>query len=774
MARPQNLQPGELNTSARPVDVFLRPMEQQLAKPAAPAAFSNNPQGVQTVNTGGTTYVQGSNNYALLAEALVPFTKNAVSVAQSAGLAFADWRMDQGEAEAYEAQQRALVKVDESTEVAQLQRAAATRNVAAKDPQAGALMNFLDPYKQIGYERGLVKLAAQEFSMGLPGYVQSRGGEINYLGEDQGFGALQKINADYTRQITQKYKIDSGSPGFQKYFLPATTKASESVANALAQDRVKFLDEQVPKQTAAQLKLIIGNANSSGQIEYNGYTYSIKDNPQQFASALRLRLAQVMQQSAMTSGLPGGATKRLEEVYRILQADSNFYGDTSQRAFIDSIPSNTPVVGANGKAIINAETGKPLTYTLGQLYAQENLDSRLKYGKAGAAERLRERTEGIGGFRDKLAKALYNVPPGPQQSVIANNLIKETYNSPQNQDVDRIGFDELTKIAADVVGNSNKFLYIGSNEAAVPDFYLWLQGAYGSNFDVNEARDRQTATANQILDRDKRTQFLLRSDAEIKQAAQQQGTTASVRVPRDRAINRQIAVELAQQYQHVNPGNRQDMEAGKALAYRRYLSVADAAIQDWRAKYGTDPSDAQVEQIVKGAIYRLQKDENKDGELFRSLYPGGSSGGPSRRPQPLPVQPNSKVPTPKVYDINQLDSIPNRSVLLRQYSSVPVLSLPAILDVMDLAEDGKQMPMKFERAWRDAGAQSGYEFLEQQLRFYPNYRDTRTDQQLLKIKRRLSSAANSVNSMIAARVLADQYPALAGIASWHQQLTFGG
>lgn len=774
MARPENLQPGELNAAARPVDVFLRPMEQQLAKPAAPAQFSNNPQGVQTVNTGGTTYVQGSNNYALLAEALVPFTKNAVNVAEAAGLAFADWRMDQGEAQAYEAQQRALVKVDESTEVAQLDRAAATRKVAAKDPQAGFLMNFLDPYKQIGYERGLVKLAAQELTMGLPGFVQARGGEINYLGEDQGFGALQKIRADYTRQITQKYGIDSGSPGFQKYFLPAATKAGESVANAIAQDRVKFLDEQVPKQTAAQLKLTIGSANSSGQIEYNGYTYSIKNNPQQFASALKLRLAQVMQQSAMTSGLPGGATKRLEEVYKILQSDSNFYGDTSQRDFIDSIPSNTPVIGADGKAVINPETGKPQTYTLGQLYAQENLDSRLKYGRAGAAERQRELTEGLGGFRDELAKALEGVPPGPQQAEIAGRFIRTYYNSTHNRQVSRLGMDQLQKEAADVVGNSNKFLYLGSNEAAIPDFYQWLQGAKGSNFDAAEARERQKATANQIIDPVQKSQFLLRSDTEIKQAAQQQGTTSMQRAPRDKAINRQIEVDLAQEYPIVHAGNRQDVDAGKSLAYRRYLTVADSAIQDWKAKYGTDPSDAQVEQIVKGAIYQLRKSDNEDSALDRSLYPGGKSGGPSRRPQPLPVQPNSKAPTPKVYDINQLDSIPNRSVLLRQYGTAPVLSLPAIIDVMDLAEDGKQVPVKFERAWRDAGAQSGYDFLKQQLRFYPNYRDPRTDQQLLKIRQRLSSAASSVNSMVAARVLADQYPALAGIASWHQQLTFGG
>ena len=772
MARPENLQPGELNTAARPVDVFLRPIEQQLAKPAAPAGMTN-PQGVQTVSTGGTTYVQGSNSYAQLAEALVPFTKNAVNVAEAAGLAFADWRMDQGEAAAYEAQQQALVKVDESTEVAQLQRAAATRKVAAKDPQAGFLMNFLDPYKQIGYERGMVKLAAQEVAMGLPGYVQQRGGEINYLGEDQGFGALQKIRADYTRQITQKYGIDSGSPGFQKYFLPAATKAGESVANAVAQDRVKFLDEQVPKQTAAQMQLIIGNANTSGQIEYNGYVYAQKNDPKAFAEALKLRLAQVMQQSAMTSGFHRGVTTRYEEVYKILQSDTNFYGDQSTRYLIDGIPSNTPALGADGKAIVDPATGKTRYLTLGQLYAQESLDSRLKYGRAGAAERTREMTEGLDGFRDLLARRLNGVAPGPQQAVVVNRTIGEYYNSERNRQISRVGLDELQKISADVVGNSNKFLYIGSNEAAIPDFYQWLQGAKGNNFNESEARARQLSAANQILDPSQKAQFLLRSNDEISQAAKQQGTTAAQRGPRDKAINRQIEVDVAQEYPIVHTANRQDVDAGKALAYRRYLTVADAAIQDWKAKYGTEPNDAQVEQIVKGAIYQLRKAENDDNALDRSLYPGGKSGGPSRRPQPLPVQPNTKAPTPKVYDINQLDDIPNRQVLLRQYTGVPVLSLPAIVDILDLAEDGKKLPTKFERAWRDAGAQSGYDFIKQQLQFYPNYRDPRSNQQLLKIRQRLSSAASTVNSMVAARVLADQYPALAGIASWHQQLTFG-
>lgn len=770
MPRPEQLQPGQVNTAAKPVDVFVEPIKNQIAQPGQPDLIGQ-PKMAQPVRQGGTTYVQGANSFKELSDSLAAFQQQAVPALQSAGLTYASWRMDVGEAEAMEAQQRALAKVDEAAEVGQLERAAQTRAIAVRDPQAGALMNFLDPYKQIGYERGQSKLAALELTMGMGGYVAKRGGEIDYLAADQGFGKLQQIRAEYVNQIRNKYGIDSGSPGFQKYFLPAVTKASESVANALAEDRVKFLDRQVPAQTAAQVSLTVKNAYAAGEIEYGGNVYKRSANPTEFQAALVLRLAQVMQQSALSSGLPGGATKRYEEVYKALQADVIFYGREDMRQIIDSIPTNTPIIGPDGKALIDPQTQRPKMFTLGQLYAQESIDSRLRYGKAGAEERARIATQGLGGFRDMLAKRLAGIPPGPGQMEVASQVMNDFYNSKENQRGARIGYDELQKIVTDVTGNSNKLLYLGSNESAVSDFYTQLQSMKGADFDPRAANAARLNAASQILDPTKRAEFLLRSEAELKKIEAAEGSTRAFRAPRDKAIGRQIEIDLAREYPTIHAGNRQDVDAGKAKAYQRYLTASDAAIQEWRSRYQVDPNDAQVEEIVKGAIYKLRNETN---EIDKGLYPGGSSGGSSMRPRPK-VDPAAKGPAPKLYEVNQLDQIPNRKVVLRQYGTLPVLSLPALRGLINDAAAGKALPVKVERAWRDAGARSAWDFIEKQLNRYPRYNPA-TDfdpSELQRAKKKLISMASVVDSMVAASRLSEDMPALASIANWHSTLVFG-
>lgn len=771
MPRPESLQPGQINAAAQPVNAFIQPTQNQLEQPSGGPVAVARPVFADTVNTAAASNVQGYNQFTALLAALSPFSKEAAKATQAAGLMYADWRMDQGEAQAMEAHQRALANVDQSTETAQLERAAANRSLAAKDPQAGALMNFLDPYKQIGYARGQVKLASLEASSGMAAYAAENAERVNYMAPDGGHSALQKINAEYIVGLKNKYGIDSGSPGFQKYFLPAVSQSQEKLAQKLAEDRVKYLDDQVPRQVSAQIKELFRNAINSQSVELNGQIYTARGAGKNFWSALQVRAKQIWDQGVMTSGWPGQISERSKDIYKILQSDATFYGDKTLRNLLDGVSSNTPRLDEKGKSYVDPITNQPAMFTLGDLYGQENIETRLKFEQQGAQLRKAELVDGLSGFRDVLARALEGIPQGPQQAAVAARIVNEYYNGDANKTGARLGLDVLKKEADEVVGTSNKFLYIGNNEEGVADFTSWLQGAKGSAFNEQEARQRQLVTANGILDPVKKTQFLQRSDADIKEVAKQQGSTASFRVPRDKAISSQVEIDLAREYPISHAGNKQDIDAGKALARQRYIVAADAGIQAWRAKYGTDPTDAQVDQIVKGAIYDLRK--NSQG-LDRQLYPGGTSGGPSRRPKPLPVQPNGQ-PTPKVYEINELDAVPNRTVLLRQYETMPVLSINAILDVMELAKDNRPRPVKFERAWRDAGAPSAWKFLTDQLKLYPNYNDDPfTPAELLKIRQRLVSEAAGVSSFVAAKAISQQYPALAGIASWSQQINFGG
>ena len=170
MARPQQLQPGQVNPQSQPVSTFIQPAAKDAIKAARPELLPNTPQ-LNVVQRGGTTFVQGENSFARLADDLKAFSPQLQGAAETAGLKYVDWRMDVGEQMAMEEVQRGLAQVDEQMEVAGNQRAADNRKVSAVDPQAGWLMRTLDPYQQMGYQRGKVKMAGQQIALGLPNYI---------------------------------------------------------------------------------------------------------------------------------------------------------------------------------------------------------------------------------------------------------------------------------------------------------------------------------------------------------------------------------------------------------------------------------------------------------------------------------------------------------------------------------------------------------------------------------------------------------------------------
>ena len=323
MARPEQLAPyGVINPASKPVSAFVEPNAQILmGQPTQPAQFGA-PKGIQTVNTATAGMVQGYNPYETLAQDLKPFSEQLMKAAQKGGLAFAEWQMNLGEQEAMEQAAEAAIRLDEEIETSELNRAAANRSLAIRDPQAGGIMNLLNPYRAIGYQRGMSKRAGQEISMGMPGYVAQNSDRIDYTAPDQGFGALQSIRAEYTNQVLDKYGVDSASPGFSKYTAPLIERASDAVAQTLQKDRAEWIDNQKPRTTAALLLSTWNDVTANGVVTFNGTTYR-KEDPG-FEGAVRARLNQIASAELMTGGLPGQASKWEKEVYEILAATQHF------------------------------------------------------------------------------------------------------------------------------------------------------------------------------------------------------------------------------------------------------------------------------------------------------------------------------------------------------------------------------------------------------------------------------------------------------------------
>jgi hypothetical protein len=170
---------------------------------------------------------------------------------------------------------------------------------------------------------------------------------------------------------------------------------------------------------------------------------------------------------------------------------------------------------------------------------------------------------------------------------------------------------------------------------------------------------------------------------------------------------------------------------------------------------------------------------SKNKDFLPYLFPGSAAypkspsvdPGTTMKYQPLgpdgQPKPNAGKPVPLTYDIKQLDDIPNRRQELVQYQSKPVLSLTAIRQTFFDVMNGKPLPMKLERAWRDAEAPNAYVFLQRQLEMYPNYKqDEWTPAEMKAAKQKLMSQAALLNNSIAYAAMAPAMPQLAALGGW--------
>ena len=96
MARPQQLQPGQINPQAKPVDTFIQPAQKSAIKVAEPQQLPATPQ-LNTIAQGGSTFVQGQNSFAQLADDLKKFSPVVQEAAGELGMRYVGWRMDVGE-----------------------------------------------------------------------------------------------------------------------------------------------------------------------------------------------------------------------------------------------------------------------------------------------------------------------------------------------------------------------------------------------------------------------------------------------------------------------------------------------------------------------------------------------------------------------------------------------------------------------------------------------------------------------------------------------------
>jgi hypothetical protein len=777
---PQDLPEGQISPAARGVDAFLRPTDIQVAAPVQAPAFGT-PKGMNAISTGGTPNVQGYNSSAQLAEALGPFMKELTQATQTVGLAYAGWRMNEGEAQAKEAVRRAQAANDQSTEAGQLEYAAANRALGAKDPKAGWVMHVLDPYTQLGWERGKAKAAGQEIESGMAGYVASNSGKIDYRAPDQGYGALQAVRAQYIAQVTGKYGVDDKSHGFQKYTAPAIEKASERVAQAMLEDRAKFFDQTKPQELSDLIVNTLTVANKTGTLDYKGRTFTKADGAL-FSQALGQKINDEAEAFLAQGGMRGMASKWKEEAYGILRAQADYNQSAGLGFWLSQLKTTEPLRGADGKPVLDAN-GQQIFQSWEQRYSKTKIDSQIKYEQAGYANRA-NRAKDVGDRAGAdIAEATAGMMPGRARydagGIALNNFIlkenedRRARGMPPVSNQEKFAIRKVWKEANDL----NSDLLFEQDDPNVGRSYLGgLATLQGSAFDAAAERRKVLALAATIRDPAKAAQFQATALNEIQQKEKEVLDFSGYSGIRDKVIKDNITARIERNYDARADYTKPDRVESERRQRAAYTSLINDRIRAREAQLQRKLSESEVRAVSQQAIDEYGG-KNKDSlpYLFpgSAAYPKSPSVDPGTTMKYQPVgpdgqpKPNGGKPVPLTYDIKQLDDIPNRRQELVQYQTKPVLSLTAIRQTFFDVMNGKPLPMKLERAWRDAEAPNAYDFLQRQLEMYPNYKqDEWTPAEMKAARQKLMSQAALLNNSIAYAAMVPAMPQLAALGGW--------
>ena len=764
MAQVQQLPFGAISPSARPVSAFIQPKQRNIAgAPARPALFGS-PGQIDTIKTAGTTFVQGANSFEQLARDLGAFSQAFSATAPKAAAAFAGWQADIGEREAREQIAEAQARLDEEVETSELNRAAANRQVAFEDPKAGGLMDFLNPYRRIGYERGMAKQAGIEIEQGMPGYI-AQNAQIDYNTPDQGMAALGKARADWTNQVLDKYGVDDSTPGFSKYVAPRIERASDRAAQALQADRVKWFDTQKPVTIANLIKAEWEQIQSSKQVTYNGSTYVFGTPGYEYA--LGARLNQVSGQELMTAGLPGQSRGWQEKAFEILAAEKYFNETESP---LDYLQTNIPVIDENGEQALD-RYNQPMFYSWNQAFTKEDIDAEIKYAQAAYTKKKREREALVDEMKGEVINATAGLASGPLRysaGIEALNAFIQRKNTeridaglPPLSSADTAalykGWDEANEVSVDL-GTTGLY----RDEAR---FFADLRQRFGTDFNGTQARQELSELVAGMPE-DKKDAVSREGLAIIEKKETEEDVNNNWgQVFRPMIESRRDRFLAAEYPYGENYDNKADYKEASDNYILRANELVQTAIAVEEGRLNRRLRTVEVQAITDKVLGDIKPEE------LRQLAPNGvSQKAENERQQTIQSQiesgqTESAPPTP-TYDTNQLADIPDRQVVLRQFRTLPILSESAVEQAIT-----QPVPsVALKKAWRDAGAASLWDFVEAQEALLkqqnPEWVPSYTPAQRRQFRDRSLQAAGLEKSIFTTRQLTASRPQLASIQGW--------
>jgi len=735
-----NLPLGQVNPEAKPVQAFIQPAQIQLGAIAGPPAMPQL-QGITTLRGPEQAGYGGVNRFQELAQALAPFNANLTNTLQGAGERAAGWASQQGEAQVFAKNMalRALSQADATNEAGAFDYAKANRELGKRDPEAGILMNLLNPYREQGVQRALAKLAGAEAEAGMLGAYEEMGPAM-FLSPDKGQAALAQMKAGYIRSLTEKYGLDTASPGFLNYALPKITAAEEAISNRARGDRVQYLDATLPGVAGGQIRSLIMDVqrqalSGAGQITIGSSGVMLERKSPTFNEDAQ---AEVMTQAAKIlayhSGLMGSGGQPLklaETVYKALRTEAAYGQDPVFKNIVDRIKA--------GPTYWDPVAKRPVQQTLAQMFPETAADTEMKYGWA---VQKREEEQGVANFSDMLingAPAAGKLPavagiyqpgnegPLDQAAMVerADQILARFRQQNPNAPV-----APLLKAINDQLGLQIEIKGKSYAPDAGEEVLARARDAWGTDFDPAALRRDLAALRGQINPA-KFGEVASRLESIIRSKDGKSATLASAEVNRavESAKHAALAANYGADYKELQRAGsmnaKTERAANLAESVRRFNAAmypaVNSAVAAAAAKKGGPLDPGETYEVASRAAADFAA---KNQAAFNLLFPGGRvSGAPSlpglnaMAPDPNAPKPSGKPagpPAPPTFETKQLDSMPNRQQRLRNYQNESILSKEAVGRELTNAANGGGFSPQLRRAAMDALAPSPAEFLRVQ------------------------------------------------------------
>ena len=788
MRPPEQLPDNQITPVARPVDAFVSPKDYQVARPAEPSLLPDV-KVAQQVGTNSVGSYQGYNNAQQLASSLSKFNPAITGALQTGGVMLAGKIMDDNHKAAVAAAQQAEALLDAQTELSVEERAAAARKLSTQDPQAGWLMHALNPYRSWGWSRGMAYSMGQKLKVELPQLASQLTGE-DYLSPDQGMSKLVKLRNEKLQELQDQYGVTEDTPSYQNYVLEPFNKGSDALTSQVTKDRVKWMDTNQPRVISNNVGQLLETSLATGRLDITQpdgtvITYQrTPGNEWEFRSSLVEEAQKLLNRHGAMAGLPGQRSKWNLDAYKDLLTRSVFAPGTTGRQLLDSLTSTVPAMGADGKQI--KVNGQPRWLTLGEAYRDDALEVDMRVSRETYQVRQRLITTQTQNALGYVSGAVRGMPQGSERLTSALEAV-DGYMQENRQMF--YGADGQLTTQGRILEQKirGEVLEVFSDESALRDqqrnpraVTLWSQGFDQRvlSGDVGSERvefERLTEAVGQLPDGMQGTAYEMgRKRIEDHFATQDVlKRYPSAAETRDQYIDQQLA-----KFYGTGFDGDPNYEASKLRQKLAYDKTIASRLQAFEIEKGRPPSSVEAQEI---AVQAMQDYGKEDEEQRRYLYPDSDypnslpSVTPLVGPRKIPVSeqvdpPEGYVAQPEavpVYGVDELDDMPDRRARSRKWRSQAIISLQSLQQLVVDKLAGKPFPGQLNRLMRDGGVQNPFDFIDAQLKFYPNYTPVWTPQEYESLKSELQAFTGLRNNSIATTGLQSRgLNKLAALSDW--------